>query len=248
MNFHIARAASTTGRLLQTLVAEEMTQQGVRDVDAHICYGVGHIGDRTLNGACSSMNKLQQATVLYSVLGTRGLPVFSYDSLRNNWTPGILLARKMQHTQGKDIKLILEPWQLEAAHAGGSDFFTPYIPSRREFRVWSYRNRHLGTYEKILRRPGDWKRIGRNYKNGFDFSGLDNDAVPQALKDTSRDALRGLGLDFGAVDIIEDMNGNYVVLEVNSAPGVSGERRKVIRGLAHRIVRWVANGCPARRE
>lgn len=247
MNFHIARAASTTGNLLHTLVTEGLREQNITDVDAHVCYGAGYNGGGpVLNGQCSRYNKFEQAVRLREALGEHAIQAWRYDSLPQGVFP--LLARKVQHAQGRDIRLALEPWQVEAAHNSGSDFYTPYIPSSREFRVWAYRNRHLGTYEKVLRRPTDWKRIGRNYGNGFDFSGLENDAVPQALKDVARDALRGLGLDFGAVDVIQGMGGGYVVLEVNSAPGVSGERRRVIRGLAHRIVRWVANGCPARRD
>jgi hypothetical protein len=157
-----------------------------------------------------------------------------------------MLARNIVHSRGTDIRMVLEPWQVDAAVQAGAGFFTPYVPSVREFRVWTYRNRHLGTYEKVLRRPQNFKRIGRNHANGFDFSGVESDAVPQALKDVSRDALRGLSLDFGAVDVIQKPTGEFVVLEVNSAPGVSDERRRVIQALSHRIARWVANGCPAR--
>ena len=35
-------------------------------------------------------------------------------------------------------------------------------------------------------------------------------------------ATRALGLNFGAVDIIRDINNNSFVLEVNTAPGLEG--------------------------
>lgn len=247
MQYHIARTASTTGNTLRTLVAAQLAEQHIADRnDAHVCYGVGHPGPQpALNANCSQYNKLEQAQILRRELGERGLCVLTPTEARQTNNP-LMLARNIVHSRGTDIRMCLESWQVEAAIAGGAGFFTPYLPSVREFRVWSYRNRHLGTYEKVLRRPQDFKRIGRNHANGFDFSGVENDAVPQALKDVSRDALRGLGLDFGAVDVIQQPHGGYVVLEVNSAPGVSDERRRVIQALSHRVARWIANGCPER--
>lgn len=246
MHFHIARTASTTGNLLQTLVNEQLT--GNTD-GMHVCYGVGSSVGNVLNANCSRYSKLQQAQLLQRGLGPGGLAVYvtpeeAEDAVRN----GPLFARDLVHSRGRDIKIALEPWQIRPLVSVGSAFFTPHIASRREYRTWTYRNRHLGTYEKVLRRPEECKRLGRNYANGFDFSGIESDNVPQALKDISRNALRCLELDFGAVDVLEKLDGSFVVLEVNSAPGVSNERRKVIQALAHRIVRWAANGCPGRRN
>lgn len=249
MNFHIARTAATTGNILRTLVQQQLAEQGIRDrTDAQICYGVGTNGNApALNANCSRYNKLEQTRRLREGLGPGGLAVFdtvaqAVAHLESGGRP--LFARDLVHSRGRDIKLVLEPWQVAPVMAAGAAFFTVHEPSVREFRVWVYRKRHLGTYEKVLRRPEECKRLGRNYANGFDFSGVENDNVPEALKDIARRAIRVLDLDFGAVDILQAADGRYVVLEVNSAPGVSDERRKVIQGLAKRIVRWVANDCP----
>lgn len=249
MNFHIARAAATTGQLLQTLVTEKLREEGVRNIPhAEICYGVGYNGPHpALNARCSEHNKLQQARILAEGLGLEGLPVLmaaeAVAHFRHHADP--LFARTLVHSKGRDIKIVLEPWQVNPLSASGSAFFTPHIPSVREFRTWVYRKRHLGTYEKTLIRPADYKRLGRNYDNGFDFNGMENEAVPEALKVVARKAIALLRLDFGAVDVLQRPNGTYCVLEVNSAPGVSHERRRVITGLAHRVARWIVNGCPA---
>lgn len=246
MNFHVAAASSVTGELLRNLVNPELPRN---TETMHVCYGVGRAGDRTLNGNCSALNKMQQAVALKEGLGLGALDIFTTVAEAENAvrrTP--LFARSLVHSRGRDIKLALEPWQIRPLIASGSRFFTSHVPSQREFRVWTYRNRHLGTYEKILRRPEDCKRLGRNYDNGFDFSGIENPDVPEALKDISRRAIAALDLDFGAVDILQNTAGGYVVLEVNSAPGVSNERRRVIQALAHRIIRWAENGCPTRRN
>jgi glutathione synthase/RimK-type ligase-like ATP-grasp enzyme len=43
---------------------------------------------------------------------------------------------------------------------------------------------------------------------------------------TNFDSALALGLDFGAVDIIQDDGGNFYVLEVNTAPGLEGQTIK----------------------
>jgi len=249
MQFSVARAARPTGEILQALVEEEArASEIILPRDAVVCYGAGiQNSNRTLNATCSRLNKFEQGLVLQEFLGENSLDIIS----ATNWRgirPGVpLLGRKIQHTKGKDITVAIESWQAETLlRSGKADFFTPYVPSIKEYRVWVYRNRHLGTYEKVLTRPEDFKKIGRNYANGFDFSHRESENVPETLKDVAKRAILALNLDFGAVDILETPEHQFIVLEVNSAPGVSNERRRVIQNLAHRIVRWAANDCPRR--
>lgn len=253
MIFHIARTAATTGVLLQELVRNELRESGgVEPGGVEICYGVGYNGaHKALNANCSRYNKFEQAVRLRIALGDRSLEVFPDVATASRYivdTGRPLFARDVVHSRGRDIKIALETWQLAPLMAGGTGFFTAHVPSVREFRTWGYRGYHLGSYEKTLTRQAECRKLGRNYANGFDFNGIDNDDVPNELKSVCKDALIALGLDFGAVDTLQRADGSYVVLEVNSAPGVAHERRRVITGLAHRIVRWIANDCPDRRE
>jgi hypothetical protein len=156
----------------------------------------------------------------------------------------VFLARNASHSQGRDIKVCVERWHIEAAKQSGSDFFTPYQTSIGEYRVWCYRKRHLGTYRKLHAHPEHFQRIGRNQANGFAFERIELSDTPEALKELGRRAISVLGLDFGATDIIETQPGSYKVLEVNSAPGVADGRRAVIQKLAERIGLWHEAGCP----
>jgi hypothetical protein len=252
MMFHIAKAAVPTGNLLKQLVEAELLETKLKmPANVEICYGVGYNGtNKVLNGNCSKHNKMSQAQILRRSLGERALDILDSQRAVAHFAAGggPLFARNITHTKGRDIKIALEAWQVQPLVQCGTGFFTPHIPSVREFRTWGYRGYHLGTYEKALTRPAECRKLGRNYANGFDFNGIENENVPDGLKAICRDALYALGLDFGAVDTLQRADGTYVVLEVNSAPGVAHERRRVITGLAHRIVRWIASDCPARKE
>jgi len=101
--------------------------------------------------------------------------------------------------------------------------YTKYVFKDKEFRVHVVRDKVIDTQRKIKdpeREVKDWKV--RSHANGFIFVRGDIDPDP------GRDSLaimatKALGLDFGAVDIIQDKAGVYYVLEINTAPGLEGQ-------------------------
>lgn len=63
----------------------------------------------------------------------------------------------------------------------------------------------------------------RNLANGFIFA-RQNVEVPARVADAARQALEIIGLDFGAVDVIDnERKQKSYVLEINSAPGLEGK-------------------------
>jgi glutathione synthase/RimK-type ligase-like ATP-grasp enzyme len=129
------------------------------------------------------------------------------------------------------------------------NFFTKVVDSDTEYRAWVYRKRILAVYEKRLTEPAKNTRFGRNRQNGWTFHGLDTNAIPDDVRRVAVAAVKSLGLDFGAVDILGKRTPKglvVTVLEVNSAPGVSDEHRTAYVKLVKRIVEWVRVGCPAR--
>ena len=167
--------------------------------------------------------------------------------------PMPLVARKNRHSKGRDMRLCKTVRSLNAMlKKGRHDFVTPVVESDTEYRVWVYRKRVLAVYEKRLTEPENNTKFGRNRANGWTFHALGSDSIPESVRDVSKRAVAVLGLDFGAVDVLgkwddeQHTDVHATVLEVNSAPGVADEHRTCIVKLAHRIVRWAANGCPAR--
>lgn len=243
LRMHVARGCGPTGRTLAGLLAEAGVAVTERNPRAHVCWGLSAQAGTApvLNARCNRFDKMEQLAEL-STHGILTVPMSA-----NIPTAFPALARQRSHHGGRDIVVCLQPEDAQRARTNGrADYFTTYIPRQREFRVWIYRRRHLGTYEKILRYPARFRGVGCNYDNGFAFGLVTEQNIPRAAVDLASRAVDALGLDFGAVDILLGKDNRYYVLEVNTAPGVEGEGRQVIQALAAKIAAWVRLGFPRR--
>lgn len=148
----------------------------------------------------------------------------------------VWFARKVDHVRGRDLMPVWSPQEADWRLAAGWQYFTAALEVHHEYRTWMFRGRHLGTYRKDMVDPAQFKKHGRGHLNGFSFNRHKD--PPEAMRQLADSALTALGLDFGAVDIIQDRCGGYTVLEVNTAPGIDHERRACAKRLVREIVRW----------
>jgi glutathione synthase/RimK-type ligase-like ATP-grasp enzyme len=231
----IAASSKETGALLQ----QYLTDRGVtigRSYTHGICYG-GLIGraENILNQQCIT-DKITRMHAMQAH-GVQTVPWFSKDNWTNRTVSFPLLARKTHGFGGTDIVPVFQPEELPWRIAAGWDWFSEYVPVRTEYRVWVFQDECIGTYEKVMRRPADFKYIGRNFRNGFEFQPVGN---INSIRYLGAMALRAIGLDFGAVDILVGMDEQEYVLEVNTAPGVLASHAEPTLGiLADRMVAWV---------
>lgn len=243
VSVEISDAASETGALLCELLEERDVYDETR-AEATVCYGVARGRYKhALNAKCMS-NKVKRMVAMAKA-GVRLVPWFygkdiDTGMLKNYTFP--MLARKITGHGGTDIVPVFEPKEVAWRMAAGWDWFSSYIPTATEYRVWIYRGEHLDTYEKVMKRPGDYKYIGRNFRNGFDFghSTEHKDATRQAAL-----AVHALELDFAAIDMLRGEDGKIYVLEANTAPGVirSGAQ-STLEKLADRITDWDLSDWP----
>lgn len=130
----------------------------------------------------------------------------------------VVVRNKLTGHSGDGIVIVQKQAQVPAA-----PLYTKYLFKEREFRVHVVCGEVIDTAKKIKdpdREVQDWKV--RSHANGFIFAR--NGVVPSGVRDTvAVSAIGALGLDFGAVDIVEDKKGNFYVLEVNTAPGLEGQ-------------------------
>jgi len=226
----VASTSKETGALLEEYLKARGVQLG--NYNPVISYGVQHEG--ALNGCCGRGKIFNMRTMRDA--GVRTVPFFTeVGDIPANAYP--LLARSNKGYGGTDIMTVFQPEEIPWRIAAGAEWFSSYVPLTAEYRVWVFRHDVLDTYQKKLNRPEEYRRIGRNFANGFDFVHTrdEYDVSAMAVK-----AVGALSLDFAAVDCIRGKDGKVYILETNTAPGVikSGAQATLAK-LADKMVGWL---------
>jgi hypothetical protein len=143
-----------------------------------------------------------------------------------------VLGRKIHHTKGRDIEIIFNHKQLY--NDGKSEFWVDFVPSLWEFRFHIYGN-FVGRVSLKVPMSEDADLFIRNYERGWCFDDdfqLSHPSIFYSLREESLKAVKSLGLDFGAVDILFSTNFEPVVLEINSDPKLNQlGRRAFVHGI-----------------
>lgn len=157
-------------------------------------------------------------------MGTEGVSIVPWTHLRGIaqvWADDgntIVVRNKLTGHSGDGIIIIEKNQEVPQA-----PLYTKYVFKTKEFRVHVANGKVIDTQQKIRdpdREPINWKV--RSHENGFIY--VRNNVSVDVIRDNlSIDAIGALGLDFGAVDIVQDKHGVYYVLEVNTAPGLEGQ-------------------------
>lgn len=110
-----------------------------------------------------------------------------------------------------------------------ADFYSRYYPKTHEFRIHVFGDAAIDVTQKRSREGVDVDRDVRSYDNGWIFS-HNLDIVEEdraAIESTCVSAVKALGLDFGAVDVLAILDKgtprrikSHKVCEVNTAPGL----------------------------
>ncbi len=149
-----------------------------------------------------------------------------------------VVARKLLTGHEGNGIVIVEPGQPLC----DAPLYTKYVGKIKEYRVHATRDKAFASHMKIKdpktkEPPKTWKV--RSYTNGFIFQR--NNVPASAARDAlAVQAVSTLGLDFGAVDIIEDKQGHFYVLEVNTAPGIEGQTTPAYAGAIKELVHALA--------
>lgn len=236
MKLNISNSSLETGALLKEYLEERGAN--ITGKGATVCYG-WYNGEKgpSLNSRCC-LSKIERMELMKKA-GVSTVPWFDAKNIPYNINFP-LLARTTQGHGGTDIVPVFQSQEIEWRIKSGWDWFSEYVPIKKEFRVWVFQGIHLDTYEKVMMRPKDFKHIGRNFRNGFDFK-LTN--YHQVAFYEAAIACQSLGFDFGAVDLILGEDDKCYILEVNTAPGcIKSGAQKTLGKLADCIIHWEKDG------
>ena len=175
-----------------------------------------------------SSNKLNTLRVLNGNV----IPIPPYTTSReeaNAWLAGgdMVVQRGLLNSHsGGGIELF---YPEEDHEVGVAPLYTMYIKKRNEYRVHLLPDGGFDVQEKKRRADSNldnYQSRIRSHDNGWVFCrdnlNLDNEKLERLLH-VSRESLRVLNLNFGAVDVIyNSRRNNFYVLEVNTAVGLTG--------------------------
>ena len=228
--------ASKSGRALARYLGIKMIKMSgsrfrgkSRDTIINWGNGKGNVG------GARQINKLQNVQLASNKLKTlealqaRGVPI-----------PHYITTRVRTYSEEEDIPTFMARTTLHGHSGKGIVFGTleelPDAPLYVEYidKVAEYRAIVVGgkvvDFKKKKRKndyEGDYGEHVWNHSSGYIFARNDF-VVPPLCGQLGIDAVAALGLDFGAVDIIEDSDGKLYVLEVNTAFGIEGSTLELV--------------------
>lgn len=111
-------------------------------------------------------------------------------------------------------------------HLTAAPLYVKYVPKKQEYRVHVCGGEAVDVQRKARRKDVEDDAINwkiRNHDNGFIFARNEGDVTPPDVIAQAVRSVNALGLAFGAVDVIfNEKEQKAYVLEVNTAPGLSG--------------------------
>lgn len=129
----------------------------------------------------------------------------------------LVIGRTAHHRGGSGLSAISSPSGVEWSRRQGATHWLKRVDAIHEYRVHVVAGKVIKTSEKLG--GAGWVRAKAN---GWTFRSPTTTFEERApVRLAARRAVRSLGLDFGAVDVLVDRDGGVYTLEVNTAPSVA---------------------------
>ena len=199
------------------------------------------VTDTVINWGCSKAERILEGEVINSPVavalavdklktfqilqGRVPLPKWTTELVEaSRWLAegvSVVARTKLNGHSGQGI-IILDP--NKPVMIPKAPLYTTYIKKVQEYRLHVCNDEVFFIQRKaralhVPKEGVNWQI--RNHANGFIYAHKDVEIDPAAYNIAIM-AVRSLGLHFGAVDLIMDFDGDFFVLEVNTACGLEG--------------------------
>lgn len=178
---------------------------------------LGPKAELTLNSA-QAINKAADKMLCREILKMEGIevPEPGHDKLP-------CIGRTMKHRAGNGLWYCETKEEVRKALEEGAKYFSQFYPKTTEYRV------HIGGGKVVLysQKEGNTEgKINWNHKEEeITFRHLKREEWRPEIYRLAKRAIKAIGLDFGAVDILADPTDDTlpiaVVCEINTAPALS---------------------------
>lgn len=216
-----SQTANQIGEALNLPVVMDLEELGYNNPEQIIRWGSRKYFDGKQVNTARAIEQASNKILCRKLLQEAGLPV---PKLTETEFP--VIGRPYKHHSGHGFYVCHNQLEVWRAKEKGAQYFSKYYPKKNEYRV------HVAGGKCILVsvKEGDkTKMIWNKRKNGFTFrhmrrnEWLDNSHLINIVR-ASKKAIKVLGLNFGAVDILADAHEglpSFVICEVNTAPALS---------------------------
>jgi glutathione synthase/RimK-type ligase-like ATP-grasp enzyme len=182
---------------------------------------------QTLNIPLAIAKAVNKLTAFQTMKDVVNIPEFTDDRYEAiNWLAGghtVVARTKLNGHSGEGI-VIVEPKFEAGQEIPDAPLYVKYIKKNAEYRIHVFQEEVFFVQKKARKLDVPDEEVNwqvRNHQNGFIYANQDVQVQEEAKKQAIM-AVKTLGLDFGAVDIIETAKGRVFVLEVNTACGLEG--------------------------
>lgn len=134
--------------------------------------------------------------------------------------PAVYARTTLRGTGGDGIVVVSHGRARAKVEIPDAPLYTRAFGATHEYRVHTCGARVFDVQKK-RRRAGTGVAAVRNHGNGYVYC-REKVEAPEAVKSAAVEAVKCLGLVFGAVDVLCKKDGTVAVLEVNTAPGLEG--------------------------
>lgn len=139
----------------------------------------------------------------------------------SGWQVDVVLRHKLNGHSGEGIEIV----DGDHREMPEAPLYAEYVKKKEEYRVHVFMGEVIDIQRKARKREVPDEEVNwqvRNLEGGFIYA-REGVELPEEAKFQAIVAVEALGLDFGAVDIIwNERSDTYYVLEVNTAPGLTG--------------------------